>query len=696
MSTRDLLLEIGTEDLPAGQLQKLSHGLANQIRAAFLKAELNHGEIEVFSTPRRLAVLVKALATEQPNRMVEKRGPAAAAAFDANGKPTPACIGFATSCGTTVEQLTVRETDKGAWVFFNQAQGGSATINLLPSLMQQALAALPMPKPMRWGNYNVAFIRPVQWVVLLFGDELVEAELLGKKTQRHTYGHRFHHPQALPLAHANDYTSQLEKTGYVVASSTARKELIKQQVTKVVSDKGAALIDENLLEEVTGLVEWPVALLGEFDKQFLDVPPETIMTAMQSHQRYFPVVDKDKKLLPYFITVSNINSTQSARVVAGNERVLRARLSDAQFFYHTDLKHRLDSRLDDLKVIIFQKELGTLFDKSQRIATLTQYLATQLNATEKTLDKEQTHRAGLLCKADLASGMVGEFSELQGIMGYYYALEDGEAPAVATAIREHYQPRFAGDAVPETTLGALVAIADKIDTLVGLFGIGQPPSGDKDPYALRRAALGVLRTIIEKRFALDVYNIIQHAATLYANRLKNTDTTEQMFEFMLDRLRAWYTDQGIDPQIFAAVRARQITQPLDFDHRVHAVQHFSTLPAATSLIAANKRVSQLLKNHVDTVRNHPLNPSLFEHDSERALLTALEQQSRHIEPLFAAADYTAVLTALATLQAPIDKFFDDVMVMVEDEAIRNNRLALLYQLQQLFLQVADIAVLTSG
>jgi len=690
---RDLLLEIGTEELPAKQLKSLADGLVSQVRLVLDKAGLSYSTIIPFATPRRLAVQVLDLATQQASYVVEKRGPAVTVAFDQQGNPSVACLSFAKSCATTVDKLTVRKTDKGEWLFFNQVKEGAATETLLAELLRDAIAALPINKPMRWGSEQIAFVRPVHWVVLLFGETCIQTTLLGKQTQAFTYGHRFHHPQPITLGRVRDYADVLEKTGYVIADRAKREQVIRQGIASAVQAYGQALIDDDLVTEVVGLVEWPVVLIGKFAATFLEVPREIIITAMQSHQKYFPIVDAEQRLLPYFVVVSNILSTQPENVVAGNQRVLHARLADAQFFYRTDLQSSLAVRVEQLQAIIFHKLLGTLRDKSERIAQLTRYLTTQLVLANEPVSAEQAFRAGWLCKADLTSTVVGEFAELQGIMGKYYALHDGEGAIVAEAVREHYQPRFAGDAVPASVLGALVAIADKVDTLVGLFGCNDIPTGDRDPYALRRAALGVLRILIEKQLSVDLQRVIAQAILHYGQRVTVLDTDRAVLAFMLDRLRAWYTDQGIDLTVFAAVRAREITDPLDFDRRVRALQAFLSQAGAAALIAANKRASQLLaKQDSSALEQLVVDAALFEQPSEQALWGAMTAHVERLPSLLARAEYGAILQALATLQAPLDLFFEQVMVMVEDTALRNNRLGLLYQLQKLFLQVADIRV----
>lgn len=687
--TQDLLLEIGTEELPSKDLIKLVTALAHQLKIGLSKAALTHGETRMFATPRRLAVLISDVAVCQPTRMIEKRGPALSAAFDSNGKPTPACLGFANTCGVSVESLSTLATEKSAHLFFRSEQPGKTAQELLPKIAEQAIAQLPISKPMRWGNHLTSFVRPVRWVVFMLGEQLIPATLLGLNTCQQTYGHRFHHTQALYISHPKAYESLLKEQGYVIADFQKRKQLILKQIEELTLHKGQALISDALLDEVTAIVEWPIALLGEFDASFLEIPSEVIITAMQSHQKYFPLRSKQNdRLLPNFIVISNIAATNPDRIIHGNERVLRARLADAQFFYHSDLKHCLEQRLEVLQKIVFQKKLGTLLEKAQRISALTGHLA-----RDTSINPEQAKRAGLLAKADLACAMVGEFPELQGMMGGYYAQHDAEPGDIPAAIREHYQPKFSGDHIPHTSLGCLVAVADKMDTLVGLFGVGQPPTGEKDPFALRRGAIGVLRILIEKELPFDLVALIQKSIELYEDRINSSNLVHEVFDFMMERLRAWYLDRGISAEIFNAVLARLPTQPLDFHWRIQAVQHFLTLPEAEALTSANKRVSQILKKQQGEWQHHPLNPTLLTHLAEKQLLEQMEQKNKVIEIFCHQSQYTQLLTTLAELRAPIDQFFDEVMVMVDDEKIRYNRLALLYQLQQLFLKVADISML---
>lgn len=694
MTTHDLLIEIGTEELPPKHLHTLARAFATHIQAELTKHKLTFGETKLLYTPRRIALRIDHVLATQATHVVEKRGPTLKAAYDTQGNPTLACIGFANTCGVTLDELTIKETDQGAWVFFTQSKAGQATRTLLPDITTAALSRLPIPKPMRWGRHTTQFIRPVHWVVLMLDETLVPARILGQKTVKHTYGHRFHHPDRLALAHARDYEMMLREHGYVVADPIERQQLITQQVTDLAKQhKAEAILDEELLEEVVNLVEWPIALLGKFDQEFLALPPELITTCLKHHQKSFSLTQKaSTTLLPHFITISNIESKNPSQVINGNERVIRARLADAAFFYQTDLKHSLAEHLEKANHVIFHKKLGSLFDKANRIAALAAYLAEQLDLSSYA----DIAQAGLLSKGDLMTGMVAEFPELQGIMGYYYARHDGLSNTIASAIKSHYQPRFSGDALPNTTEGALVSIADKIDTLTGLFGIDQPPTGEKDPFALRRAALGVLRILIEKRLPVDLLALLHISVEQHGNQVTNPHTEQQVFAFMMERLRAWYIDKGTAPEIIAAVLAKSPTQPLDLHTRIQAVQHFQTLPEAKALAMANKRVSHILKDQKQKwIDITALNAVLSESSSEQTLIALTLAKTEEVNPLYQAGQYTEVLTALASLQTPIDRFFDDVMVMTEDETLRHHRLSLLYQLQQLFLQVADVSLLVT-
>jgi glycyl-tRNA synthetase beta chain len=691
MTTHDLLIEIGTEELPPKQLLTLANAFAANVQTELTQKTLTYGEVHVFATPRRLALLIKNVLAQQKSHVMEKRGPALKAAYDAQGSPTLACLGFANACGVTLDELETKETDQGAWLFYTASHIGQPTSALLPDILTSALTRLPIPKPMRWGSHTTQFIRPIHWITLMLDNQLVPAEIFGQSTVKHTYGHRFHHPKAIHIPHAQNYEALLKEKGQVIPNYHERKQIIDNQLQDLAKKHGGKVVqDEALLNEVTNLVEWPVALLGKFDPLFLNLPPEVTLTSLKSHQKCFSVMDNAQQLLPCFITVSNIKSKDPERVIKGNERVIRARLSDAKFFYETDLKHTPANNIEKTKTVIFQKKIGSLFEKAERISTLSGYLAEQLDMP--CAEEKEIIEAGLLSKADLMTNMVAEFPELQGTMGYYYAKNHGLSDTIATAIRTHYQPKFAGDTLPNTTAGALISVADKIDTLTGLFGINQPPTGEKDPFGLRRAAVGILRILIEKQLPVDLLALLHASVEQYGSILDNPQTEQHVFVFMMDRLRAWYTDKGIASEIVMAVLAKSPTQPLDLHQRVQAVQHFQSLPEAKALAAANKRVSRILKDQ--TLQwAQTLDIKLSESHAEHHLITLMTEKTREIAPLYQAGKYTEILTTLATLQTPIDHFFDEVMVMVEDETLRQHRLSLLHKLQQLFLQVADISVL---
>ncbi|MDB6061931.1 MAG: glycine--tRNA ligase subunit beta [Verrucomicrobiaceae bacterium] len=683
------LVEIGTEELPPKALKALHEHFAAGIASGLKEAGLAHEKIHAFGAPRRLAVLVENLELRQADQQIEKLGPNVANAFDADGKPTKATEGFARSCGIAVEQLQRTQTDKGERLVFRSAQEGKFALDLLPGIVTASLDKLPIPKRMRWGAKRAEFVRPVHWLVMLLGKQVVDAEILGIKAGRDTRGHRFHANRNFPLANALDYQLTLEKDAKVIADFNERRGHIRAQVEQLGRKfNGTAVIDENLLDEVTGLVEWPVALAGNFEERFLAVPPEALISSMKEHQKYFHVVDASRKLLPHFITIANIESKDPAKVIDGNERVIRPRLSDAAFFYETDLKTPLIERREKLKSVVFQEKLGTVFEKTERIAQLAGFIAEKIHG-----NSDWAKRAGALSKADLVSNMVGEFDDMQGIAGTYYALHDGEPNEVAHALREHYQPRFAGDELPATTTGAAVALADRLDTLVGIFGIGQPPTGSKDPFALRRAALGVLRLIVEKNFDLDLRELLQKAQAQYPQFSAQSDLAETILAYMLERFRAWFEDENIPAEVFMAVSAKQLSQPLDINQRVQAVFRFSQLPEAQALAAANKRVSNILAKQSGDAELPALQMQLLTESAEKELAQQVTTLQQKVQPLFAARHYREGLEQLASLRGAVDAFFDNVMVMADDLAVRNNRLALLSQLRNLFLEVADISLL---
>ncbi len=687
--TRDLLIEIGTEELPPKALKKLSQAFTDGITQGLQKAELEFGTVHSYAAPRRLAVLIEGVPVAQREKAIERRGPALQAAFGEDGCPTKAAEGFAASCGVTVEQLATQETDKGAWLVYQSMQIGEDTAALIPGIVNASLDGLPIPKRMRWANLDAQFVRPVHWVVLLFGNELIETEILAVRSGWQTYGHRFHHPEALYVAEPQAYAPLLETEGMVVADFAVRREAVRAQVLEAgIELGGKAIIDDDLLDEVTAMVEWPVAVAGNFEEAFLEVPPEALITTMKANQKYFHVVDKAGRLMPHFITVSNVDSRNIDVVRQGNERVIRPRLADAEFFWNQDRKKKLESRIEKLKTILFQQQLGTLYEKSERVAQLAGVVAQAIGG-----DKQQAERAGWLCKCDLVTNMVYEFPELQGIMGRYYAGLDGEPTEVAEAMDELYMPRFAGDQLPKTKTGQALAIADKLDTVVGIFGIGQPPTGSKDPFALRRSALGLLRIIIECELAVDLPALLSQAAELLKGKITLKEVDSQVFDFMMDRLRAYYHDVGVATDVFEAVLIERPNQPYDFDRRVRAVNSFRELDEADSLAAANKRISNILRQAQEKQIKIPgkVDDSKLSEPAEQALAKTVAELAAKVTPLLDKRDYEPAMKKLAGLRKPVDKFFDDVMVMVDDTALRDNRLALLNSMRNLFLRVADLS-----
>jgi len=692
MDKQDLLLEIGCEELPTRSVELLSQELRTRVSKELATRlwgllnlhQLPTGPIEIFATPRRIAVRITEVPVQQSAQIIERQGPAYSQAFDVNGHPTPAALGFAKSCGVDVAALSIKEHR----LYFKGEKPGEKTRDLLPEIARLAISQMTIAKPMRWGNHAEHFARPIHWILFLFGKEIVNTTLFGIPTGNQTLGHRFHHPAPLTISSPKDYADDLKTEGYVLADFSERLEKIRRVIAEVTPPGLQAEIDDDLLKEVTSLVEWPVALAGRFDPEFLTVPPEVLMTSMKVNQKYFPVLDQQGQLQPLFVMISNIEGKDPAVIVHGNERVLNARLTDAAFFYKNDCERSLDSRLPHLEHVIFQKQLGSLADKTARMVILADRIAKQLNQ-----DPRLAKQAAQLSKCDLLSEMVNEFPTLQGIMGYYYAKNDGLSEECALAIKEHYYPRFSGDALPSSMVGNMVALADRLDSLIGIFGINQPPTGDKDPFGLRRAALGIIRILIEKNLPLDLEHLLQHAYRAYTTHLPNNEAVAQVFDFILSRLKSWYLEKGVSAEVIEAVLARRPTQPLDFDQRIRAVQQFQTLPAAGALAAANKRVSNILKKQAGEPWPTKLDPHLFEHAAERVLADQLTQQTDLVNQLYAAGNYAEALQQLSSLKEPVDLFFDKVMVMVDDPAKRNNRLALLAALHHLFTQVADISLL---
>ncbi|MBF8644887.1 glycine--tRNA ligase subunit beta [Pseudomonas pudica] len=682
MSAQDFLVELGTEELPPKALASLGEAFLAGIEKGLQAAGLNYTGKQVYAAPRRLAVLIRQLDVQQPDRSINIDGPPLQAAFK-DGEPTQAALGFAKKCGVELSEID----QTGAKLRFSQHIPGKATTGLLPTIVEDSLNDLPIPKRMRWAASREEFVRPTQWLVMLLGDQVVDCTILSQKAGRESRGHRFHHPENVVITTPANYVEDLRKA-YVLADFAERRELISKRTAELaMQQEGSAIVPPALLDEVTALVEWPVPLVCSFEERFLEVPQEALITTMQDNQKYFCLLDSEGKLLPRFITVANVESRDPKQIVQGNEKVVRPRLTDAEFFFKQDKKQPLETFNERLKNVVFQAQLGTVYDKAERVSRLAAFIAPLIGG-----DAQRAGRAGLLSKCDLATEMVGEFPEMQGVAGYYYALNDGEPEDVALALNEQYMPRGAGAELPQTLTGAAVAIADKLDTLVGIFGIGMLPTGSKDPYALRRAALGVLRILIEKQLDLDLTGAVEFAVKQFGAKVKAAGLAEQVLEFIFDRLRARYEDEGIDVATYLSVRALQPGSALDFDQRVQAVQAFRKLPEAEALAAVNKRVSNLLSKAEGAIADH-VEPKYFDNANEFSLYSAIQQADQAVQPMAAARQYSESLARLAALRDPVDAFFEAVMVNAEDAKVRANRYALLSRLRGLFLGVADISLL---
>ncbi|MCH7898480.1 MAG: glycine--tRNA ligase subunit beta [Proteobacteria bacterium] len=679
MSAADFLVEVGTEELPPKALRSLMDAFAENLTTAIDDERLLHGDVHAYASPRRLAVVIEKLATAQEDRKVSQKGPSTKVAFDDSGKALLPAIAFAKKCGVDVTDLGRTATNKGEWLSYELLEAGKTTAEIIPGLIEKALAALPIPRRMRWGAGDAEFVRPIHWLVLLHGKETIDAEIMGIKSGAASQGHRFHSAGEINIPEPAKYLQTLEKKGHVIADFEHRRELIEKGAAGKAREAGGFVVDgDALYDEVTSLVEWPVPILGSFGEEYLQLPREVIISTLTSHQRYFPVADKNGNLLAKFVTIANLESTDPDQVRNGNERVIHPRLADAAFFRDADRKTSLASRQDALRDVVYQRGLGSLHDKSARIAALAVSIATSLGA-----DSANVERAAMLCKCDLLTGMVGEFPELQGVMGGYYAVADGEPQAIADAITEHYQPRFAGDKLPASVDGQILALADKLDTMIGVFSIGKKPTGNRDPFALRRAALGVVRILIECNIDIDLRALVD----------------DEVFAYICERLRRYFLDRDstLATETFDAVLARKPVSLVDFDRRLIAVQSFIKLDEAVSLAAANKRIANILRKAGDDsgeVRGSDVDENLLQEPAELALFSALTSASDTVQPLLVEHRYTETLRALASLREPIDVFFDDVMVMADDAAIKNNRLALLGNLRALFLDVADISRLS--
>ncbi|MBX8483366.1 glycine--tRNA ligase subunit beta [Pseudomonas cichorii] len=683
MSAQDFLVELGTEELPPKTLSALGDAFLAGIEKGLQSAGLTYSAKQVYAAPRRLAVLVTGLATQQPDRSVNLDGPPRQAAFDADGNPTQAALGFAKKCGVDLSEID----QSGPKLRYSQSIIGKPTASLLPTIVEDSLNDLPIAKRMRWGARKEEFVRPTQWLVMLLGDQVIDCTILAQSAGRHSRGHRFHHPQDVRISSPASYLSDL-RAAHVLADFNERRQIISKRVDELAAQQeGTAIVPPSLLDEVAGLVEWPVPLVCSFEERFLEVPQEALITTMQDNQKYFCLLDSEGKLLPRFITVANIESKDPAQIIAGNEKVVRPRLTDAEFFFKQDKKQKLETFNDRLKNVVFQAQLGSVFDKAERVSRLAAFIAPRIGG-----DAQRAARAGILSKCDLATEMVGEFPEMQGIAGYYYAKADGEAEDVALALNEQYMPRGAGAELPTTLTGAAVAIADKLDTLVGIFGIGMLPTGSKDPYALRRAALGILRILIDKKLDLDLIETVKFAVSQFGAKVKAAGLSDQVLEFIFDRLRARYEDEGVEVAVYLSVRALQPGSALDFDQRVQAVQAFRKLPQAAALAAVNKRVSNLLSKAEGNIAQ-TVEPKYFDNANEFSLYSAIQQADHAVQPMAAERQYSESLARLATLREPVDAFFEAVMVNADDANVRANRYALLARLRGLFLGVADISLL---
>lgn len=686
MSVADLLIELGTEELPPKALLTLRDALVDEVVRQLDEAGFAHAGVERFAAPRRLAFRIRQLALRQPDRELERRGPAVQAAFDKEGSPTKALEGFAQSAGVAIDQLERLTTDKGEWLVARSVQPGLALEAVIQGYLEQAVHKLPIPKRMHWGRNRAQFVRPVHWLVALLDDKVVPVTLLGLTSDRLTRGHRFHHPDQISLAHASDYEQALQNVGKVMPVFEQRRKLIAGQATQLAEQEGGTIrMLPALLDEVTALVEWPVPLVAHFESRFLRVPQEALIATMESDQKYFSIMDDQGRLKNAFVFVSNIDSRDPAQVIAGNEKVVRPRLSDAEFFYDVDCKKTLAQHAEPLKQVVFQQQLGTVAEKSARVAKLAGIIAAQLQG-----DRSLAEQAGLLAKADLTTGMVGEFDNMQGVMGRYLAINEGLPDELAQAIEEQYLPRFSGDALPVTVTGQALALADKLFTLVGIFGIGQKPTGDKDPFALRRAALGMLRIIIECQLPLDLKALVDDAARLLSDRI-SAETSHDVMEFLVGRYRSFYQEQGFDTRLIQAATGVRPELPLDLDRRLRALAEFQQQPACAALAAANKRVANILAKQQGDV-SAKVDQSLLQEPAEKTLAQVLAQQASVVDGA-TQADYLAQLNRLAALREPVDAFFEQVMVNAEDPALRQNRLALLAALRGLFLEVADISLL---
>ncbi len=690
MNKDTLLIEIGTEELPPNAAKLLSDSFAQALSEQLDAAHFEYREVLPFVTPRRLSVQIKQLSAQQPQQQVARKGPAIKAAYDEHGQATKAALGFAKTCGVEMKDLQTQETEKGAWLYFESCVEGQFIDDMLQEFVEQSLKKLPVPRPMRWGASDTEFVRPIHWVCILYGSRVIPCTIKQHTANNFTYGHRFHSNGKISLAHADDYVNAL-KNAYVIADFATRQSVIKQQIEQCAQQHDARLhYPQSLLDEVTNLVEWPVAVVGEFSQKFLSIPKEVLVMTMQESQRYFPLFNaEDNSLLAYFITIANIESSRPETIKLGNERVIKPRFEDAEFFWERDRDIRLSDRSQDLNGILFEKQLGSIHEKSERVTQLATQLCTMLDINE-----QASVKAAQLCKNDLLTDMVNEFPKLQGTMGRYYASHDGENIEVCLAIEEHYLPLYSGGALPTTMAGKVVALCDRVDTLVGIFATGKKPTGVKDPYALRRAAIAIIRLSIEADLDFDLTQLLHSAGELLKPKLAVDTAVDEVFEYIMERMRAYYQDQAIEQDIFESVRAVRPTRLVDFNQRVQAVRTFLTLEESTSLASANKRIANILKktHHQSHIA---IDKGLFSQQAEKTLYQQITILENEIAPIFDAGQYSQALTTLAKLRPSIDRFFEEVMVMDDDIAVRDNRIALLHKVNQAFIATADISLIQS-
>jgi glycyl-tRNA synthetase beta chain len=687
MTAKNLLLELGTEELPPKSLLTLAQSLHDSFVKQLNDQGLSFVSSKWYATPRRLALFIESLDEVQKDREIEIKGPAVKAAFDADGNPTKAALGWASANGITIDQAERLSTPKGEWLYVKTVKKGNSTVSLVPDMFRTALKSLPIPRLMHWGDKKEEFVRPVHTLCMLFGSDLIEGSILGVNSSKTINGHRFLGKQQVTINSADTYVEQLRNEGAVVADYQERKASIIKQVTDIANSvNGVADLDDDLVNEVTSIVEEPHIFKATFEERFLKVPAEALVYTMKGDQKYFPIYDKDKKLLPAFAFASNINPADTTSLISGNERVVRPRLSDAEFFFNTDRKQSLESFFSRLETIVYQKDIGTIAYRSNCVEELARYIAKAIGA-----DESKAARAAHLAKCDLASTMVTEFTDTQGVMGMHYAELDGEDKDVSDAIFEQYWPRFSGDAIPTKGVQISLSLAEKIITLVGIFGINMLPKGDKDPFGLRRAAIGLLRIILENSISINFVDVIEKACEILKDKLKLADTKDQVVSFIYNRLKGYYQDQGIEASLFLAVLSTAPQDLVDFDKRVKAVKSFKDLPEAENLASAYKRVNNILSKAES--KDSTINDSLLQEDAEKALVEALKEVTPKVNALYDSGDYSKALATLSELKVSVDNFFDKVMVNADDAAIKNNRIAILVNLHDLIGKTADISVL---